>query len=169
VNTEVLRFAARVAPPSIAITIFEGLDRVPHFNPDLDKDPGPAPVMNLRAQLTSAAAVLICSPEYAHGVPGTLKNALDWLVGSGELVGKPVAVLNLSPRATHAHASLIETLRTMAAVVVSDSSATLPMDLAQAATGAGEKGSELAHSLNRVVTALVLGVAPDPLSPERPA
>jgi NAD(P)H-dependent FMN reductase len=59
--------------------------------------------------------VLICSPESAHGVPGTLKNALDWLVGSEELVGKPVAVLNLSERATRAHASLIETLHTMAA------------------------------------------------------
>ena len=114
-------------------------------------------------------AVLICSPEYAHGVSGTLKNALDWLVGSGELVGKPVAVLNLSPRATHAHASLIETLRTMAAVVVPDSGATLPMDLAQALTGATGEESELAHSLDRVVRALVREMAPDPLSPKRPA
>jgi NAD(P)H-dependent FMN reductase len=58
------------------------------------------------------------SPEYAHGVPGTLKNALDWVVGSGELVGKPVGLWNLSARAVHAHASLVETLRKMSALVL---------------------------------------------------
>jgi NAD(P)H-dependent FMN reductase len=164
-NTELLRFAASVAPPGIAITICDGLDRVPHFNPDLDKGPGPAPVMNLRAQLTSSEAVLICSPEYAHGVPGTLKNALDWLVGRGELVGKPVAVLNLSERATHAHASLIETLHTMAALVVPDASVALPMGLTQALTGDAAKESELAHMLNGAVTALVRTVTPSPSPP----
>src|SRR5262249_37530282 len=83
-----------------------------------DTDSGPAAVMNFRARLNGAAAVVICSPEYAHGVPGALKNALDWVVGSGELVGKPVGVWNLSARAVHAHASLVETLQTMSALVL---------------------------------------------------
>ena len=60
----------------------------------------------------------IRSPEYAHGVPGSLKNALDWVVGSGELVDKPVGLLNTSPRATHARASLSEILATMSARLV---------------------------------------------------
>ena len=73
-------------------------------------------------------AVLISSPEYAHGVPGALKNALDWLVGSGELIDKPIALINASARATHAWASLAETLTVMSARVIRDASITVPLD-----------------------------------------
>ena len=71
--------------------------------------------------------MVISSPEYAHGVPGVLKNALDWVVGSGELAEKPVALINASPRATHAWASLAETLTVMSAQVVPEASITLPL------------------------------------------
>ena len=71
--------------------------------------------------------MLISSPEYAHGVPGALKNAFDWIVGSGEIVGKPVALVNASPRATHARASLAETLRVMSADLVEEASITVPL------------------------------------------
>src|SRR5262249_13423470 len=126
-NTEVLRYAARVAPRGTIITLCDPLDRLPHFNPDLDTCPAvSAAVTTFRNQLNSAAAVVICSPEYAHGVPGTLKNALDWVVGSGELVNKPVAVWNISPRSTHAHASLTDILRTMSADVLPTACLTLP-------------------------------------------
>ena len=123
-NTRVLRFAARIALPGTDLHLCDVLDRLPHFNPDLDTDSGPAAVMSFRAQLNAAAAVVISSPEYAHGVPGTLKNALDWVVGSGELVGKPVGLWNLSARAVHAYASLVETLRTMSALVLPEASFT---------------------------------------------
>lgn len=49
--------------------------------------------------------MLICSPEYAHGIPGSLKNALGWLVGTGDQPGKPVALLNASPVFLFAHVS----------------------------------------------------------------
>jgi NAD(P)H-dependent FMN reductase len=75
--------------------------------------------------LQSCDAVLISSPEYAHGVPGALKNALDWVVGSGELVDKPIALLNASGRATFAWASLAETLAVMSAQVVPEASITV--------------------------------------------
>lgn len=97
--------------------LFEGLGALPHFNPDLDLAPFPAAVLEWRAALQGAEAVVISSPEYAHGVPGVLKNALDWVVGSGELVGKPVAVVNLSPMSHHGHDSLVETLTVMMARV----------------------------------------------------
>jgi NAD(P)H-dependent FMN reductase len=90
-NTRVLHFAARVALPGADLHLCDVLDRLPHFNPDLDMDWGPAAVVSFRAQLNAAAAVVISSPEYAHGLPGTLKNALDWVVGSRELVGNPLA------------------------------------------------------------------------------
>ncbi|HKS22843.1 MAG TPA: NADPH-dependent FMN reductase [Thermoanaerobaculia bacterium] len=115
-NAALLRAAARVAPPGVRVTLYESLGELPHFNPDLDEEgtaPPPA-VAALRRLLIDADAVLISSPEYAHGVPGALKNMLDWLVSTGELVDKPVALLNASPvGGAYAQASLLETLRTM--------------------------------------------------------
>ena len=129
-NGAVLDAAAALAPAPVRVTRFDGLADLPAFNPDLDGEgavPAPA-VARWRAAIAGADALMICSPEYAHGVPGVLKNALDWLVASGEFIGKPVAVINASSRATHAWASLVETLRTMSADVVLDASITLPLD-----------------------------------------
>lgn len=95
---------------------------LPHFNPDLDVEPFPEAVVPWLAALRNADAVVISSPEYARGVPGVLKNALDWVVGSGEFVSKPVVLVNLSPMAVHAHKSLVETLSTMMAHVIEASS-----------------------------------------------
>lgn len=125
-NTTLLRAVQRLAPEGVLITIYTGLGDLPHFNPDLEGQE-PQSVFDLRAQMQKAAGVLICSPEYAHGVPGVLKNALDWLVGSGETVNKPFALLNASPRATHAQASLTEILTTMAAIIVPEASVTLSL------------------------------------------
>ena len=115
-NAALLRAAAGVAPAGVRITPYERLAELPHFTPDLDEEgaaPPPA-VAELRHSLIAADAVLISSPEYAHGVPGALKNMLDWLVSTGELVDKPVALLNASPAGgAFAQASLLETLRTM--------------------------------------------------------
>jgi NAD(P)H-dependent FMN reductase len=126
-NTVLLRAAAELAPATMRVDLFSGLDALPHFNPDIDGPKAAPAVRRLRASIDRADALLICSPEYAHGVPGSLKNALDWLVSGIEIVEKPVGVLNASPRSTHAHASLTETLRTMAAAVVDDASRTVPL------------------------------------------
>ncbi|HEY0528267.1 MAG TPA: NADPH-dependent FMN reductase [Gemmatimonadaceae bacterium] len=126
-NTDALRAAAMVAPPSIKVTLFEGVGSLPHFNPDLDLAGSDVPVSvhYFRTQIGSADGLLICSPEYAHGVPGSLKNALDWLVSAPEMLYKPVVLLNISSRATYAYAALAETLRTMSTVLVE----TNPIDL----------------------------------------
>ncbi len=125
-NTALLRAAAMLAPEGVVVVLFEGLGDLPHFNPDLEDAPIPA-VLDWRARLREADGVLISSPEYAHGVPGILKNALDWVVGSGELVFKPVALLNASPRSTHAQTSLIETLTVMTAALVPGASIAVPL------------------------------------------
>jgi NAD(P)H-dependent FMN reductase len=126
-STALLRAAALLVPPGIRLVPFNGLGGMPPFNPDLDRDPLPVAVGNLRARIAAADGVFICSPEYAHGIPGVLKNALDWLVGGIEILAKPVALLNPSPRAIHAQASLVEVLRTIGADLVPGGLVTVPL------------------------------------------
>ena len=125
-NTALLGAAVRLAPRGVKMTLYDGLAELPHFNPDLEGSE-PSAVLDFRAQIAASDGVLISSPEYAHGVPGALKNALDWIVGSGELVDKPVALLNASPRATHAQASLLETITVMSADVIEQALITVPL------------------------------------------
>lgn len=120
-----------------ALSLWDGptgtadIGALPHFNPDLDGEDAtpPAPVAALRTAVADADALLLVSPEYAHGVPGVLKNALDWLVSSGECVGKPVAVITASPSPTggdHANAQLREILRMMTGEVVTAACREIP-------------------------------------------
>src|SRR5690349_13087893 len=97
-NTALLRAAMALAPEGTEIILFDGLRVLPLFNPDLEPVE-PAAVTELRAQVRASDGLLIASPEYAHGVTGTMKNALDWLVSGEEFVDKPVALLNASQRA----------------------------------------------------------------------
>ena len=127
-NTALLRAAALLAPPGVSIELYAGLGHLPHFNPDLDTDTPPEEVLALRLAVGGAAGLLISSPEYAHGIAGSMKNALDWLVRSTEFPFKPVAIVNASLRATHALAQLREILATMSARIVEQSSITVPLD-----------------------------------------
>src|SRR3954449_13002904 len=124
-NTSLLKAMAALAPETVHVELWCGLGDLPHFNPDLDGDDAPPAVADFRSRLIAADGVLISSPEYAHGVPGVLKNALDWVVGSGELVGKPVALINASPRSLFAHPQLTEILTVMSAELVAAASITL--------------------------------------------
>jgi NAD(P)H-dependent FMN reductase len=126
-NTSVLQAARRLAPAGVAIEFFEGIGNLPFFNSDLEGERVPPEVARFRTIIETADGLLISSPEYARGVSGVMKNALDWLVGSHEFPGKPVALINTSPRTTHALASLTITLETMSAQVVKDASITLPL------------------------------------------
>jgi len=126
-NASALRAAALVAPTGLEIGFYVGLADLPAFNPDLDTDEPPEAVWALRRQIGECDGLLICSPEYAHGVPGALKNALDWLVSSLEFSGTPVALINASPRSVHAQAQLREILTTMDARLVEPASITLDL------------------------------------------
>jgi chromate reductase len=118
-NAALLRAAARLAPAGTELVLYDGLAGLPHFSPDLDVEPLPPPVAALRAQIAAASALAISSPEYAHGMPGSLKNALDWLVSATEPLGKPVLLISASPSgAGHAHGQLLEVLRTMSFSIV---------------------------------------------------
>ncbi|HEY8138713.1 MAG TPA: NADPH-dependent FMN reductase [Methylocystis sp.] len=130
INAAILEAVALLAPAGLNIVQYGGLAELPIFNPDLDTDSPPDPVRRLREEVGLSDGLLIASPEYAHGVAGGLKNALDWLVGGPEFYQKPVAVLNASARAVHADAHLRETLVTMAARVIEPASITLGLPAA---------------------------------------
>lgn len=132
-NSATLRAMALLAPPFVDFVLYDGLASLPHFNPDLDRAEAsrrlPCEVRALRKSIGQSDGVVIASPEYAHGVPGSLKNALDWLVGSVEFPGKPVAVINTSPRAIHADAQLREILITMSAKLIEMGPIAVPYDV----------------------------------------
>jgi len=121
-NARLLRAAAKLVPDGTRFTFYdEQIAALPPFSPDLDGEGAAVPpaVADLRQRLSAAGAVLICCPEYAHGVPGAFKNALDWIVSSGELTDKPVALVVASASgAEHARAALASTLRVMGANLV---------------------------------------------------
>jgi len=125
-NTALLKAAALLAPSGTEVRVYSDLGNLPHFNPDLDASSLPV-VSDFWAQVRTADGLLISSPEYAHGVPGVLKNALDWLVGSDAFYQKPVALLNASPLSTYAQASLVEIITTMAGYVAPEASVELPL------------------------------------------
>ncbi len=121
-NTALLRAAAALAPEGVEVVLYDGLGGLPHFNPDLEENEPPA-VTAFRVLVREADGLLISSPEYAHGVPGALKNALDWLVGGSEFVGKPVALFHASsPASPYVQASLTETVRIMSGRLVEEAS-----------------------------------------------
>ncbi|HEV7993965.1 MAG TPA: NADPH-dependent FMN reductase [Gemmatimonadaceae bacterium] len=154
-NTALLRVAAEVAPEGVIVTMYDGLATLPQFNPDDDVDAPPPSVLALRAQVGEADGLLLCSPEYAHGVPGSLKNAFDWLVRSLEFPFKPVALLNASPWAMHAHASLIETLGVMNARIVSEACATIPVGRADVGPSGEITNDEIREATRQAVERFV--------------
>ena len=155
-NTELLRAAQLVADPSWVFDHYDGLGQLPQFNPDLDFEGATPPdsVRDLRARIAAADALLISSPEYAHGVPGSLKNALDWMVSDAAMLGKPVALLNASARSAFAHPQLAETLRTMSTALVAEASIVVPLDGRRLNAAGIAADSELARLVRSALDAL---------------
>lgn len=152
-NTILLRAAVALAPETFEVSVYDGLATLPHFNPDLDNETVPSSVVDFRSQLQGSDGVLISSPEYAHGVPGVLKNALDWVVASGELYGKPVALLNASPRSVHAQASLKETLTVMMASLIPEASITVSLRSNKVDEASMISDPEISHALRSALVA----------------
>lgn len=161
-NTSLLRLAIEVAPDDMQIVMYDGLASLPHFNPDDDVDVPPAPVLDLRRRIGESDGLLICSPEYAHGVPGSLKNALDWLVASVELPGKPVASLNASPMARYAQASLLETLTVMSTRIVREACVTIPVTRGDLDAEGGIASADIARATREALDHFARGIRTDP-------
>ena len=130
-NSAVVRTAAAVAPPAVHAVVFDGLARLPHFNPDDDLTPLHPSVEHLRDAIHEADAVLFCTPEYAGALPGSFKNLLDWTIGDGQpgsIYDKPVAWINASPRrAQGAHDELRTVLGYAHAAIVDRACVDVPI------------------------------------------
>ncbi len=117
VNLNLINYIRLNYSSKLEFIIYKGLAELPHFNVDLDNTTPPDTVVGLRQQLLTADGVLICTPEYAMGLPGSLKNLLDWTVSSCEFSNKPVAVITAATSGEKAHESLLGTLRVIEAKV----------------------------------------------------
>jgi chromate reductase, NAD(P)H dehydrogenase (quinone) len=161
-NSALLRAAAVLAPEGVEVSLYGKLGELPLFNPDLDgadlEGTGPAPVLDFRAHLAGADAILIASPEYAHGVTGVLKNALDWVVGSGEFTNKPVGLLNGFERSIHAPAALAEIITVMGGRPVPNATRNIPLQTNIITEEEILAQPEVTDLLRTVLTALVQAV-----------
>lgn len=161
-NRALVALASRRAPSGVEMETCPLIGDLPHYNADLDTDAVPPVVTEWRARLRAADGVLIASPEYGHGVPGSLKNALDWIVGSGELVGKPVAATCAAQgpeRGRMGLAMLVQTLRAIDATIVWSEPVTV---LRTSFTSLDERGQitdpDVERQLDAVLSALVAAV-----------
>ena len=165
-NLNLIKAIALLASETFAIHIFEGLTELPHFNPDLDygqvaEDEN---VAAFRKQLRDADAVLICTPEYAVGVPGSLKNAIDWTVSTMEFSKKPVALITASTAGTRAHQSLLGTLLIIESRISPDTQLLIPGIQTKLNSDLKITDEETLNKVNQLIyalTDLVNGVFPE--------
>ena len=115
INHSLLKAIANLSATSFDITIYNGIGNLPQFNPDQDGQHVTKEIADLRQEIKNAAGVIICTPEYAHGVPGTLKNAIDWTISSSSFPHKPTMLITASTGGYHGHQALLETLRAIEA------------------------------------------------------
>lgn len=156
-NMALLKAAQLATPPDLTIEVWDKTAQLPHFNPDATDTPPPL-AQSLRDAANNAHGLLIACPEYARGIPGTFKNALDWLVGSEHFSAKPVVLWNASPRASAAQDALRLVLTTMAAVIVEEACESFPLLSSsltpQEITADGVIGPRLRRSLEHYHDAL---------------
>lgn len=119
-NSALVAALARNASPGCRVTVYDRLGRLPIFNPDDEGERTPLAASELIDAVTQADDVIVSCPEYAHGVPGGLKNALDWLVSRDAAVEKPAMLVHASPRSLFARAALTEIMRTMSFALCED-------------------------------------------------
>jgi chromate reductase len=157
-NTLLLKAIEELAPSTVTVTRYSRLDNLPHFSPERDIDPAPEAVIDLRMQLREANAVIICTPEYIHGMPGVLKNMLDWVASSGEFINKPVGVLSASPSdmgGSRAHMALAHTMEVLMAQLPEQASLIIPFVRQRMDTDGRITDPVLKQELQKVLSTLM--------------
>jgi chromate reductase len=171
-NRALLRAYERLAPPELAFAHYEKIGTLPHFNPDLDGETPPSEVAAFRGLVANADALVISTPEYVHALPGSFKNALDWLVSDPSFVGKSVVILHAERGSTRALDSLREVLKTMSARLIESASVLLPFGTNQLDEDAILAREDLRRLLRGSMESLrhhLTGTPQPPAHPEQPA
>ena len=114
-NKRLLNHITALSSSFFDIVIFDGIDKLPHFNPDLDGTETPMLVSQFRQQLVEADGLIICTPEYVFSLPGSLKNAIEWCVSTTILANKPTGLLVASASGTKALEELKLVMQTLEA------------------------------------------------------
>jgi len=109
-NHNILNYIKSRTPADVNFYIYDDLAAIPPFDPGNDNDTPPEPVSKFRNLLADSDGIIICTPEYAFGIPGQLKNALDWTVSSGSFSGKKTALITASSQGENAHEAMIKVL-----------------------------------------------------------
>lgn len=124
-NTSILKHLQKSVPQH-DFDIYNGLDKLPHFNPVLDNEEPPVEVKQLRELLAQADGIIICTPEYAFGIPGSLKNMIDWTVSSSSLVDKKIALITASSMGDTAHAAMLKILEALTGKTIGNTTLLIP-------------------------------------------
>jgi chromate reductase len=154
-NLNLIKAIADLTSEIFTTTIFDGLLELPHFNPDLDNENVPQRVVDFRRQLKEADGILISSPEYAIGDPGTLKNAIDWTISSTEFSKKPVALITASLSGEKAHNSLLGTLLIIEAQMTSDTQLLISFVKTKVSSECKITDNETLNSINKLTQSLM--------------
>lgn len=125
-NHAILRAIRESWKDQFEMRIYDGISGLPHFNPDQAVTNTPPSVIEFREEIRAADGIIICTPEYAHGVPGSLKNAIDWTVHTGEFYQKPTLLITASTDGRFGHQALLETLMVIEAGKIKDLNLLIP-------------------------------------------
>jgi NAD(P)H-dependent FMN reductase len=154
-NAVVLRYISSLSNENIDFIITDSIGALPHFNPELDAAELPAEVEKFRNELRDADAVLICTPEYAFGVPGSLKNALDWTVSSGEFVGKPLALITASLSGEKAQAALLQIFTALSAKITGETTLLISFIRSKLDENGNFKNTADIEAIKKVIDSLI--------------
>jgi NAD(P)H-dependent FMN reductase len=157
-NHNILKYLESLASDKVHYNIYNELALIPPFDPGLDTDTSPDAVTKLRQLLAEADAITICTPEYAFGVPGQLKNMLDWLVSSSSLVDKPLALITASSSGQYAHASLLLTLGALSAKLIDGANLLIPFIRSKMAQDGSLADAETKNNLSMAFNALLSSI-----------
>lgn len=126
-NTALLRAIQNRTPTNTSITIWKSFKDFPIFSPDGEGAQTPLIIREFVQQVEMADGLIVSCPEYAHGIPGGFKNALDWLVSNEKFPGKSVMIAHASHRGEFVLSALHEVLKTMSANIIEDAFLRIPL------------------------------------------
>jgi len=151
-SNRILNAIVSTTPSQVFVEVFPGVSNLPHFN---DPEETPPAVADFRQKIREADAVLICTPEYAFGVPGSLKNALDWTVASGEFINKPVGLVTASSQGERGHAALLLTLSAISSKIIPEATLLISFVRSKLDPAGNIKDPDLSNQLGTIIPALI--------------